>query len=1347
MDRKTDLLQRRSNLSADKRALLEKRLRGEVKTANTGIAKREPAETAALSFAQARLWFLDRLQPGNPVYNVPSIIKMRGKLRMDVLTRSLQAIISRHEALRTTFRSQGGVPYQAVAGELTLTIPVLDIAEADWRRYAREEASKPFDLEKGPLLRATLLRFAEDDHILLLTLHHIVADGWSLGILLQEMTVLYDAFYHGKASPLPELPIQYADYAKWQGEQGELLKGQLEYWKTQLGDNPPALQLTTDHPRPPKQSARGAQKKLPLPDDLTARLKELCEAEGVTLFMLLLTAYHVLLHRYTAQEDLSVGTPIAGRSRGEMEGLIGLFINSLSLRVRVGGGQTFREVLQQVRQVSLDAFANQDVPFEKVVEELQVERSLSQTPLFQAFFRYLPELYTEMHLPELTWLPVPVEVETAMFDLSLTVGDTNGSLTCALDYSPDLFEGETVERMLTHYRELLNSVVSSPQQPVSQLNLIPAAERQTLSVLGRGSEEGHQDDACVHQLFEAQAAQTPDAQAVLMGEQSLTYAELSDQAHALALRLQAQGIGPGALVGIRLDRSPELIISILGVLKAGAGYVPIDPTHPQERQDFILQDAKVSALITKSDAIACSSEQNAKVTAQITEANSIACTTETIQIFDTSFTTQQNADRLELPAVRPNNTIYVLYTSGTTGQPKGVVMPHRAISNLIRWQLQDASFTAGQRTLQYATVTFDVSVQEIFSTLCSGGTLVLIDEAVRKDPMRMIPYLSEQRVERLFLPYVAFQQLAEAAEALPDTGLHLQEIYTAGDQLQLTAPIRSLLERLPDCTLYNHYGPTESHVVTSFRLPAQTQDTLPPIGRPVTGAEVRILDGQHQLAPLGVPGELCIGGVCLSDGYLNRPDLTAERFIQHEGELFYKTGDRARWLPDGNLEYLGRLDHQVKIRGYRIEPGEIESMLRQHPNVLEAAVVPHELTPGDKRLVAYVVARQQPAPTASELRAFLHDQLPEYMIPSLFLHLDAMPLNANRKLDRRALPSPAGIRLETDQTRVAPRSDLERELVAIWEELLGVTGIGVTDNFFSLGGHSLLAVRLMTQITARFRQSLPLAALFEGGTVEHLADLLRQERVKRWSPLVNIQPHGSRTPFFCIHAVGGTVFSYSELAQALGPDQPFYGLQACGLEPEEEPFTSIEELAAAYLTAIRSIQPHGPYKIGAWSLGGTIAYELAQQLRQQGEQIERLALFDSLAPVPAYQLQADSLTLLALFARDLLGGRDPEVPSAAIESEEAALQFLQRQLPFPIELENLRRLWSVFKTNIEAYTQYQPAPYAGDLLLYRSNAAGDPAHGWQELITGELQIQHLAADHYGLLQPPHVKTLADQLAK
>ncbi|TCP59051.1 amino acid adenylation domain-containing protein [Tumebacillus sp. BK434] len=1328
MDRKTDLLQRRSNLSADKRALLEKRLRGEIKTAaQTGIAKRESAERAALSFAQARLWFLDRLQPGNPVYNVPSIIKMRGQLRLDVLTRSLNEILSRHEALRTTFRSEGGVPYQAIAEELKLTIPVLDIGEADWRPVARTEAARPFDLEKGPLLRATLLRVAEEEHILLLTLHHIVADGWSLGVLLQEMTALYDAFYHGKHSPLPELPIQYADYAKWQGEQGDLLQRQLSYWKQQLGDNPPALQLATDHPRPVKQSMRGAQKKLPLPDELPARLKELCEQEGVTLFMLLLAAYHVLLHRYTAQEDISIGTPIAGRSRGEMEGLIGLFINSLSLRVQVAGERTFREVLQQVRQVSLDAFANQDVPFEKVVEELQVERSLSQTPLFQAFFRHLPELYTEMHLPELTWLPVPVEVETSMFDLSLTVGDTNGSLSCTLDYSPDLFDGQTIERMLAHYRELLASVVSSPEQPVSALNHIPPVERRTLDLLGKGSEAVWQEGLLVHQIFEAQAASTPDAPAILMGDDSITYAELNERANLLAYRLQAQGIRPGDLVGIRLERSPELIISILGALKAGAGYVPIDPTHPQERQEYILQDAKLSALITESNSMASSSE-----TIMLNPIASIA--------------SQPNADKFENPVVRPDHPIYVLYTSGTTGQPKGVVMPHRAIANLICWQLQDARFAAGQRTLQYATVTFDVSVQEIFSTLCSGGTLVLIGEDVRRDPMRMISYLSGQRVERLFLPYVAFQQLAETAEAMPDAQLHLTEIFTAGDQLQLTAPIRSLLQRLPGCTLYNHYGPTESHVVTSYRLPDTAADTLPPIGRPIAGAGVRILDANGRLAPLGVPGELCLGGVCLAEGYLNRHDLTAERFVLHEGQRFYKTGDRARWRPDGNLDYLGRLDHQVKIRGYRIEPGEIESMLRQHPNVLEAAVIPHELTPGDKRLVAYYVKRSEPAPTAGELRAHLQSRLPEYMIPSLFLPLDAMPLNANRKLDRRALPSPAGIRLEAEQTRVAPRSDLERELVQIWEQLLGVTGIGVTDNFFSLGGHSLLAVRLMTQIAARFRQSLPLATLFEGGTVEHLADLLRQERAKRWSPLVGIQPHGTRTPFFCIHAVGGTVFSYSALAQTLGPDQPFYGLQACGLEPEEEPLTSIEEQAAAYLAAIRSVQPQGPYRIGAWSLGGTIAYELAHQLTRQGERVELLALFDSLAPVAEYQMQADSLTLLALFARDLLGGRDPEVPSEAIESEEQALQFLQRQLPFPIELDNLRRLWSVFKANIQAYTKYQPVPYSGDLLLFRSNAAGDPSHGWQQLVTGELQIQHIAADHYGLLQTPHVQTLAAEIA-
>ncbi|ASS75460.1 hypothetical protein CIG75_11050 [Tumebacillus algifaecis] len=1337
MDRKTDLLQRRTNLSADKRALLEKRLRGEIKTpAATGIAKREPAATAALSFAQARLWFLDRFQPGNHIYNIPSIIKMQGNLKLEVLTQSINDIIARHEALRTTFHAAGGVPYQAIAEELTLKVRVLEVPDNEWRRFAREEARKPFDLARGPLIRATLLRIAENEHILLLTLHHIVADGWSLGVLLQEMIALYQANYQGESAQLPELPIQYADYAKWQQDQEDVLSKQLTYWKKQLGDHPPALQLTTDHLRPPKQSSRGEQQRHPLPDELTAKLKELCEEEGVTLFMLLLAGFHVLLHRWTGQDDISIGTPIAGRSRVEIEGLIGLFINSLSLRVRIDGEQTFRDLLQQVRQTSLDAFANQDVPFEKLVEELQVERSMSQTPLFQAFFRHLAELYTEMHLPELTWSPLIAETDTAMFDLSLAVGETNGSLTCSIEYSPDLFDGETMARMLTHYHELLVSITENPEQKVSELNLLPAAERQGLIALGQGQLVERKDHRCVHQLFEAQAEKWPQALAVLMGEDRLTYAELNERANRLANILQAQGVGPGDLVGIRLERSPELIISILGVLKAGAGYVPVDPTHPEERQTYILQDAQVSVLLT-SPAHTISASASTSVTIDNQNGASIV-------MIRTEHHDHAKAPR-EQGTVALENTMYVLYTSGTTGQPKGVVMPHRAMQNLIDWQLQDAKFIAGQRTLQYATITFDVSVQEIFSTLCSGGTLVLLTDEVRRDPMQLIPYLSSQQVERLFLPYVAFQQLAEAAEGLRDTSLHLCEIYTAGDQLQLTAPIKRLLQRLPGCTLYNHYGPTESHVVTSYRLPEETTDTMPPIGRPISGAAIRILDSQNQFVPLGVPGELCIGGQCLSNGYLNRPELTAERFILHEGERFYKTGDRARWRTDGQIDYLGRLDHQVKIRGYRIEPGEIESVLRQHHNVLEAAVIPHELSPGDKRLVAYLVARQQPALSSAELRDYLHDKLPEYMIPSLFMHLDTMPLNANRKLDRRALPSPAGIRLEAEHNHVAPRSDLERELVQIWENLLSISGIGVTDNFFTLGGHSLLAVRLMAQITTRFSQTLPLSALFEGGTVEHLANLLRQTGHRSWSPLIPIQADGTETPFFCIHPVGGSVFCYSALAASLGSDQPFYGLQACGLEAGEEPFTTIEELAIAYLTAIRSVQPHGPYRIGAWSLGGTIAYELAQQLQMQGEQVELLALFDSLAPVPAYQEQADDLTLLAVFARDLLGGVDPQVPTTSITSEDQALEILQQQLPIAIEFASLRRLWQVFKANIHAYTHYQPVAYQGDLLLFRSNAVGDAAHGWQELITGDLQIQNIPADHYGLLQPPHVHLLADML--
>ncbi|MFD2171161.1 non-ribosomal peptide synthetase [Tumebacillus lipolyticus] len=1332
MSRNTDLTQRRSNLSAEKRALLEKRLRGEAKApASATIAKREPAERAELSFAQSRLWFLDRLQPGNPVYNVPSIIRMEGRLRYDVLELSLNEIIRRHEALRTTFHSEGGIPYQAIAKESKLMIRPIDIEEEAWRSYARQEVQAKFDLEKGPLIRVKLLRLSEEAHIMLLTLHHIVADGWSLGVLLQEVTALYEAFYQGKGSPLPELPIQYADYAKWLLDRESLMAKQLTYWKEQLGDRPATLQLATDRLRPPKLSSRGAQVRLPLADELTAKLHALCEAEGVTLFMLLTAAFHVLLHRYTGQDDISIGTPIAGRSRGELEGLIGLFINSLSLRVRFQEEQTFQQLLQQVRKVSLDAFANQDIPFERLVEELQVERNMSQTPLFQALFRYLPELFAQMKLPELTWLPLPVEVETAMFDLSMAVGDTNGSLTCMLDYSTDLFAEATVAQMLVHYRELLISLTDNPRQKVSELNLIDSEERRALDAFCVGRSPESAGERCVHQLFAEQASRTPNAAAVQIGDHQVSYATLLENATALAERLRSLGIGRGDLVSVRLGRSPELITSILAILQTGAGYVPIDPAHPVERQQYMINDAGVCALIASPDG----------QIDQVKRAESVMRHGD-VSIYLFSDAGKRSAsDGDDLLA----DPIYVLYTSGTTGQPKGVVMPHRAICNLIEWQLQDAKFAAEQRTLQYATITFDVSVQEIFSTLCSGGTLVLVPEEVRRDPMRLLPYLAEWKVERLFLPYVAFQQLAEAAEGLPKLDLALREIYTAGDQLQLTRPICRLLDRLTDCTLYNHYGPTESHVVTSYRLPAHEADNLPPIGRPIDGAALRIVDANNRSVPLGIPGELCIGGLCLADGYLNRPELTAERFLVQEGKRYYKTGDRVRLRADGNLEYLGRLDHQVKIRGYRIEPGEIESVLRQHQDVLEAAVVPHEFSAGDKRLVAYLVARAEPAPTTDELRGYLQDKLPDYMLPSLFLFLEAMPLNANRKLDRRALPSPVGMRIEAEETHIAPRDSLEVELVKIWEELLGVTNIGVRDNFFTLGGHSLLAVRLMTKISSVFEQALPLATLFEGGTIEHLAGALRRASTQSWYPLIPIQPDGDRAPLFCVHPVGGSVFCYTALSESLGTAHPVYGLQACGLEAGEQPLTRIEELAAAYIEAIRTVRPQGPYRIAAWSLGGTIAFEMAHQLQAQGEQIELLALFDSLAPLPTYQLQADELTLLATFAGDLMGGAELKQPQEAIKGEDHALQLLQQQLPFPIELDSLKRLWEVFKANIDAYTTYRPIAYGGDLLLFRSDAAGAPDHGWKQLITGEVQVIQMQANHYNMLQQPHVQSVADAI--
>jgi len=1062
-----------------------------------GIRPRErrPGDSLPLSFAQRRLWFLDQLEPGNPFYNVPAASALSGPLDPRLLARVFTEITRRHDMLRASFGADGGDPFLTVGAPGPWQLPLVDLgalpaeeAQRETMRLARAEAQTPFDLGTGPLLRTVLVRLAPGEHALLTTMHHIISDGWSNGLFLREMVALYEAFGAGRPSPLPELPIQYPDFAAWQGEQmeGGILAGQLAWWRQRLAGLPPAVDLPADRPRPAAQTYRGARILSLIPERLTADLRRLGRDEGGTLFMALFTALAAFLYRHTGEEDFAIGVPVANRNRRETEGLIGFFTNTLVMRTAPAGRTTFRDLLSAVRIIAQEAFDNQDLPFEKLVEELQPQRDLSRSPFFQVML--VSTALDQSSAEGFAWRRLDVDPEVARFDLLVDLSEMGTCLSGAFEYRTDLFDRSTAQRLERRLRLLLAEAAADPDRALADLPLLPAEERaQVLREWSSMSEAPAAPPAerLAHQRVADQAARTPDAVAVVgLDGRAVTYRELMRRAGRLARSLRRLGVGPDVRVALSLQRSTELLVAMLAILEAGGAYVPLDPGYPAERRALMLDDSGAAVLVTTESLLAGLPATAARI----------------LFLDDVDVARGSAAEEGPLAPAGPDNLAYVLYTSGSTGRPKGVAMVHRALANLVAWQT--AATPGAWRTLQFTSLNFDVSFQEIFATWSAGGTLVLVSEEDRRDPAALLAIMRRHRIERLFVPFVALQQLAEAAGAEKPLPERLREIITAGEQLRITPALAELFRRLPGARLRNQYGPTETHVLTEHTLAGDPAGwpPLPPIGRPLSGSRTVVLDRDGGPAPVGVPGELMLGGVggiCLARGYLGRPDLTAERFVPDPGEpgsRLYRTGDRARWLPDGTLEFLGRLDDQVKIRGYRVEPGEIEAALGAHPGVAAAVVGIVDRVDGDRRLVAWIIPKAEPP---SDLRAFLAQRLPDYEVPSAFLFVDALPLTPSGKVDRRRLAT-MGAGGEAGRTRGggdgAAGSPVEQLLAGMWCEVLGVPAVGRHDDFFALGGHSLLATRVTSRVRAAFGLEVPVRTLFEAPTIAALTARLAMLR-------------------------------------------------------------------------------------------------------------------------------------------------------------------------------------------------------------------------------------------------------------
>ncbi|MBW4685858.1 MAG: amino acid adenylation domain-containing protein [Komarekiella atlantica HA4396-MV6] len=1075
---------------------IEKAIKVDSKDEPRNIERISRSQELPLSFAQQRLWFLDQLEPNNPFYNIAAAVRLEGQLNIGALEQSFNEIISRHEALRTNFQTIEGQAIAIISEAISLILPTFDISElplnlqeAEVKKQASQEAQKPFDLKSDLLLRVKLLRLNQQEHIILLTMHHIVSDGWSIDILVRELATLYQAFCNEQPSgasathslhlqrsiPLPALPIQYVDFAAWQREwlQGKVLKTQISYWLKQLKNAPKVLELPTDYPRPAIQTFRGSTYSFKLSNKLSFSLNKLSQQQGSTLFMTLLAAFQTLLWRYTGSEDIVIGSPIANRNRAEIEGLIGFFVNTLVLRTNLAGNPSFEELLKRVREVALGAYAHQDLPFELLVEELRPQRDLSHTPLFQVMFVLQNAPMSALELPGLTFSPLESNSDSAKLDLTLYITETVEGLLGNLEYNTDLFEESSIQRMAAHLQTLLERIVVNSKQRLSELPLLTKSEQYQLIVEWNDTEVKYPQQ-CIHELFEAQVEKTPDAVAVVFADQELTYSQLNTKANQLGHYLQALGVKPEVLVGICLERSLEMVIGLLAILKAGGAYIPLDPAYPQQRLAFILEDTQASVLLTQTSLLQAIPQHQAEVVCLDADWHYIA---------------QQSQEHLFSQST-PDNLAYVIYTSGSTGRPKGVQIPHSALSNFLYSMRETPGLTQEDTLLAVTTYSFDIAALELFLPIIVGGRLVIASRKVASDGTQLSVLLTDSKATVMQATPATWQLLITAGWS----GNQQLKILCGGEALSGHLA-NQLLARC--ACLWNMYGPTET-TIWSAASQVEIDSTIVAISRAIANTQLYILDQYSQLVPVGVAGELHIGGDGLARGYFNRPDLTAEKFIPNpfskKAARLYKTGDLARYLPNGEIEYIGRIDHQVKLRGFRIELGEIEAVISQYQGVREAVVVVRNDSLDSKCLVAYVIPQIEQTLIISELRSFLESKLPNYMLPGAFVILEALPLTPNGKVDRKALPALDSVRPEFEDF-VAPQTLVEKQLAIIWMQILGLEKIGINDNFFELGGHSLLATQVISRINQIFDIELPLRQIFELSTIAKIAKSIEEKKI------------------------------------------------------------------------------------------------------------------------------------------------------------------------------------------------------------------------------------------------------------
>lgn len=1336
----SDLTQRITQLPLEERIRLEERL---LAARKNGQANRIPRHTedgpVHLSFTQERLWFLAQLEPDSVAYNEASILRMTGPLDISALERSLDALAARHDSLRVCFQEMDSVLMQVAKPLPPMHIPIVDLSttsadeqmEAAWQTIDTFQ-SIIFDLTAPPMWRALLIRLRDDDHIFTLVTHHIISDGWSSSILRRELGHFYSAYAAGsEPDPLPDLPVSYADFSVWQREQlqGERLAGLVDYWRERLAGIEP-LSLSADYSRPVQPSHRGALLEFQLHRELSLSLIALARVSGASLYMLLLTAFQILLHRHSGQDDIVVGSPIANRNRSELEGVYGFFANTLVLRADCGGNPTFRSLLAQVRKNALDAFQHQDLPFEKLVEELHPTRDLGRNPFVDVMFALQNVPQTNSELVGIDIQRMRRRTTTSKFDLSLFLSEYSGLIDGRLEYATDLFTPTSMQRLIGHYQMLLTGIVDDPDCLIDELPLLTTAEQQQILVDWNRTQTDYPSSKTIHQLFHEQASRTPDAIALLDGERRVTYRELETISNQIAHHLRHLGAEAGRPIAICMERSAAALATTLAVLKIGAAYFPLDAASPLYRLSGMLEEANPTFLITDNSQAFC--EINDRV-----------------QILHF---TEIESGLLNYPISLPTNTAtsldmaYLMYTSGSTGTPKGVGIPHQAVVSLVcntdYLQLSPTDVVG-----HGSNPAFDASTFEIWGALLNGATLALMPNDTLLSAHRLSGFIQSAQISTLFLTTALFNQLIEEKAQIFQP---LDTLLFGGERVSSRHVFDCLAAGGPK-RLLHVYGPTETTTFATWHLVTHTEaetETIP-IGLPLANKQAYILDRRLQLVPIGVPGELYVGGAGLALGYLNRPELTAERFVPHPfsdepGERLYRTGDLARYREDGAIEFLGRVDRQIKIRGFRVEPGEIEAVLRKHPAVRDGVIGVLSDEVLGKKLVAWWIGVPGSDAGADDLRSFLRQHLPEYMIPAAFVSIEELPLNANGKVETRLLPAP-----EQEARSLAsqsPQTPLERQLLAIWQQALGAKNIGVDDNFFDVGGHSLLAVRLMAGISLATGQELPVASLFYGPTIREQAILIEE---KGWSPpwisLVPVQSSGSRPPLFLVPPAASTGLRFAHLARFLGQDQPIYGFDPGGLDERSELHATIEEMAAHFVSEMRQLQSTGPYLIGGMCFGGHVAYEMAQQL---GDDVPVLLLLDAGQPANGPSWALPPRNVFYYWRRFLNYRQEGGNHWLAVRRNlHSRWKKLSRQLRHWAD-PDLQRMRKVYSMQLPAMRNYVARPTKTKLVLFQCDEpmVNTRQQGWHQL-SRKLEVIHFPNTTHRslLLEDENVERIADQL--